>query len=72
MEVLGTILGVLVGFFISYFFYRRSTKELEKQANRLKLASDLILYKLQYPSAETEIKRDDSGDVIGLKVFMET
>ena len=42
MEVLGTILGVLVGFFISYFFYRRSTKELEKQANRLKLAFKIL------------------------------
>lgn len=71
MSILGTILGVLVGYFMSYYFHKKASDNLEKQANKLKLASDLMLYKLQQPNAKTLLKTDEDGDVIGLKVTMD-
>ena len=45
--------------------------ELLAESKKLKQTSDLILYKLQYPDAQTQLIRNEKGDITGLSVNME-
>jgi len=69
-----TFIGILIGGVITYFvsrhYYIKAGKELVEESKKLKLTSDLILYKLQYPNTPTELKRNENGDVVGLIVNM--
>lgn len=69
---IGVIIGGVITWVVSWYFYKKAGDELKAEAEKLKLTSDLIMYKLQYPETPTEIIRDDNGTVTGLKVFMST
>ena len=67
---IGVSLGGIITWLVAWFYYKRAGDELLAESRKLKLSSDLILYKLQYPDAPTELKRNDAGDVVGLIVSM--
>ena len=67
---IGVILGGLVTWVAAWYYYKKAGDELLAESKRLKLTSDLILYKLQYPEALTQLKRNESGEVVGLMVEM--
>jgi hypothetical protein len=73
--IIGTTIGVILGGLITWFFswkyYVNAGNELLKESKKLKETSDLILYKLQYPDAITQLKRNEKGEVTGLTVDME-
>jgi hypothetical protein len=66
--VIGIVVGGLITWFVSWKYYVKAGNELLAESKKLKLTSDLILYKLQYPDAKTELKRNDKGEVTGLTV----
>ena len=68
--VIGIILGGLITWFVSWKYYVKAGNELLAESQKLKQTSDLILYKLQYPDAKTELKRNEKGEVTGLTVDM--
>jgi hypothetical protein len=70
--VIGVIAGGAITWLVSWYYYKKAADELNIEAKQLKLTSDLIMYKLQYPETPTEIIRDEKGNVIGLKAFMST
>ena len=67
---IGVILGGLITWIAAWYYYKKAGDQLITEAKKLKQTSDLILYKLQYPSAPTQLKRNDSGEVVGLIVEM--
>lgn len=73
--IIGTTLGVLLGGLITWYFswkyYVKAGNELLSESKKLKQTSDLILYKLQYPNAKTQLIRNENGDVTGLTVDVE-
>ncbi|MDZ4809869.1 MAG: LapA family protein [Bacteroidota bacterium] len=68
--VIGVVIGGLITWFVSWKYYVKAGKELMAESKKLKETSDLILYKLQYPDAKTELKRNEQGEVTGLTVEM--
>ncbi len=73
-SIINTFASVLLGGLLTWIaarhYYQRAGKELLLESKKLKQASDLILYKLQYPDTPTHIKRNESGDAVGLIVDM--
>jgi hypothetical protein len=72
--IIATTLGILLGGVITWiaarYYYVKAGKELLAESKKLKLTSDLILYKLQYPDAPTHLKRNETGEVTGIIVDM--
>jgi hypothetical protein len=66
----GTLCGAIITWLVSRHYYKKAGDELIKESEKLKLTSDLIIYKLQYPDATTEIMRNQKGEVTGLAVSM--
>ena len=64
------LIGSIITWLVSRHYYKKAGDELNVEAKKLKLTSDLIMYKLQYPDTPTEIIRDEKGNVTGLKVLM--
>jgi len=67
---IGVILGGLITWIVAWIYYKKAGDQLVVESNKLKLTSDLVLYKLQYPETPTQLKRNESGEVIGLIVEM--
>lgn len=67
---IGVILGGAITWIAAWYYYKKAGDELLAESKKLKLTSDLILYKLQYPDTPTQLKRSESGEVIGLIVEM--
>jgi len=68
---IGVLLGGIITWFASRYYYLKAGQELLEESKKLKQTSDLILYKLQYPDAKTELKRNERGEVTGLIVSAE-
>lgn len=68
--VIGIIFGGLITWFVARYYYKKAGDELLQESKKLKLSSDLILYKLQYPNTPTQIKYNEQGAVVGLIVEM--
>jgi hypothetical protein len=68
--VIGTVIGGIITWIVSWQYYKKAGDELLKESKKLKNTSDLILYKIQYPDAQTELVRDEKGEVQSLKVNM--
>jgi hypothetical protein len=66
----GVILGGLITWFAAWYYYKRAGAELLSESARLKLTTDLVLYKLQYPDTPTQLKRNGKGEIVGLIVEM--
>jgi peptidoglycan biosynthesis protein MviN/MurJ (putative lipid II flippase) len=67
---IGVIFGGIITWIVAWYYYMKAGKELLEESKILKQTSDLILYKLQYPDAPTELKRNEKGEVVGLIVNM--
>jgi hypothetical protein len=67
---IGIILGGLITWGVALVYYKKAGNELIAESKKLKQATDLILYKLQYPNAPTQLKRNENGEVVGLVVEM--
>ena len=67
---LGILLGGAITWIAAWYYYKRAGEELIAESRKLKLTSDLILYKLQHPDTPTQLKRNESGEVVGLTVEM--
>jgi hypothetical protein len=67
---IGVVLGGVITWVAAWYYYKKAGDELLAESKKLKLTSDLILYKLQYPDAPTQLKRNESGEVVGLIVEM--
>jgi hypothetical protein len=72
--VLATILGVVLGGLITWFFawkyYKKAGDELLAESKKLKNASDLILWKLQNPEVKTGLIYNEKGEVSGITADM--
>jgi hypothetical protein len=66
----GVILGGLITWVTAWYYYKKAGDQLLDESRKLKQTSDLILYKLQYPNAQTQLKRNQNGEVVGLTVEM--
>lgn len=69
---IGVILGGVITWFVAWLYYKKAGNQLIAESNKLKLTTGLVLYKLQYPDAPTQLKRNEDGEVIGLIVEMST
>jgi hypothetical protein len=73
---LATAIGIIVGgaitWLVAWIYYKKAGDQLLAESRKLKLTTDLVLYKLQYPDTPTQIKRDEHGDVVGLIAEMST
>lgn len=69
---IGVILGGIITWVVSRFYYRKAGKELLSESQKLRLTSELIMYKLQYPDTPTQIKRNENGVIVGLIANMST
>jgi peptidoglycan biosynthesis protein MviN/MurJ (putative lipid II flippase) len=49
----GVILGGLITWLAAWYYYKKAGDELLAESKKLKLTSDLVLYKLQHPEAPT-------------------
>ena len=65
--IIGAIVGGIISLLVAWQFYKKATKDLIEETAELKLVSQLIIFKLQYPDAQTKIKMNNDGDVIGLE-----
>jgi hypothetical protein len=68
----GVIIGGLITWLVSKYYYVKAGDQLISESQKLKLTSDLILYKLQYPDTPTQLKRNENGEVTGLIAEMST
>ena len=65
------LLGALITWFFSWFYYKRAGDELRREARTLRSATDAILYIQQNPGARVELQRDAHGVVTGVLVNIE-
>ena len=74
--IIGTAAGVVLGgaitWFVAWLYYKKAGDQLLAESNKLKLTTDLVLYKLQYPDTPTQLKRNEKGEVVGLIAEMST
>jgi len=60
------MIGGLITWFASRYYYLRSGKELKEEASKIRSLNTMILESLEQASL-AEIARDKSGNIIGLK-----
>lgn len=63
---LSVILGGLITWVASKYYYLRSGKELKEEAEKIRLLNKMILESLEQ-SGLAEIARDKFGNIVGLK-----
>lgn len=69
MNILGVILGGLITFFCSKFYYKKAGKELKEAAADLHRQNFLILRGLQHAGLVT-LNEDPQGNIIGFKLTL--
>lgn len=73
-SILSSLLGIIIGGVITWYFARKyyvqASLELLEESKKLKLTSDLILYKLQHTDVKTSLKYNEKGEVSGLTIDM--
>jgi hypothetical protein len=62
------LFGAAVTWFAAWFYYKRAGDELRKEAALLQKASNAIVYFLENPGANIEVRRDADGRPVGLIV----
>jgi hypothetical protein len=70
-DVAPTLIGfalTLIGFAMSYFFHRKATAELRKEAKKLRKLHELTLYGLFNRDAKLEPRYDADGNIVGIIV----
>ncbi len=64
--VIGVIIGGIITWITSRYYYQRSGKELKEEAGKIRSLNTMILESLEQAGL-AEIARDESGKIIGLK-----
>ena len=68
VSVAGVLVGALITWLVSRHYYKRAGDELREEAALLHKSTNAIVYILQHPEAEIEVKRDSSGRLNALVV----
>ena len=68
VSVAGVLIGSLITWLVSRHYYKRAGDELREEAAFLHKSTNAIIYFLQNPDAEIEVKRDSSGRLTALVV----
>jgi len=70
--IVATFVSVLVGggitWLAAWVYYKRAADDLRQGATLLKKATAAIIYFLEHPDAEIEVRRDPDGNLVGLIV----
>lgn len=70
--VLATLTSIFVGaaitWFVAWCYYKKAGDELKTEAALLRKANMAVVYMLEHPDADIEVRRDDAGNPIGLIV----
>ena len=70
ISVISVFAGGLITYFAAKCYYEKASDDLTVESKKLRLLSEMILYKLQHPDAITETIFNEEGIVVGLKVQM--
>ena len=66
------LISIFVGGFITWvaalIYYRKAGKELKAEAALLRKANMAVVYVLEHPDADIEVRRDKAGNPVGLMV----
>jgi len=65
------LIGSAVTWFFAWIYYKRAGDELRKEAALLQKATIAIIYFLEHPDAEIEVRRDTIGRPVGVIVSAE-
>lgn len=71
IPLVSVLIGAAITWLVAWWYYFKAGRELRDEAEKLRRASDMIVYCLTNPGAEVEAKRDDDGHVVGLYVNMQ-
>ena len=65
IALLSTLVGGLITWFVSRFYYVQASKDLSKEANDLRQLTELMLRGME-EAGWVEYKRDDEGNTLGM------
>jgi hypothetical protein len=65
LAFIGTLLGAVITWFVSRYYYKRAGDELRREAFILHKASIAICYQLENPDVKMKVMRDDKGLLTG-------
>ena len=60
--------GGLITWLASWLYYKKAGDDLRKETELLRKANMAVVYMLEHPDANIEVRRDDAGNPIGLIV----
>lgn len=63
------VLGAIIGWFISWYFNKRSGEELAREAAELRRLANLVLHGLE-TGGIIELNRDPSGKILGIVITL--
>ena len=70
IPLFSVLAGAAITWLAAWWYYAKAGKELQEESEKLRRASDLIVYYLQNPEADVTPKYDDKGHVVGLYLNM--
>jgi hypothetical protein len=65
LAFIGTLLGAVITWFCSRYYYKRAGDELRREAFLLHKASIAICYRLENPDVKMKVIHDDQGRLTG-------
>jgi len=65
LTLIGILLGSVITWLVSRFYYKRAGDELRHEAFLLHKVSSAISYQLENPEAKLKVIRDDQGRLTG-------
>lgn len=67
--ILGIVIGGLITFFVSWYYYQKSAKELQEESRKLRKTVNSLARWLQYTGlSKDEFIFDDEGNITGLVI----
>jgi len=66
--LISVLLGGVITWLAAWIYYKKAGDDLKKEAALLKKATAAIVYFLEHPDAEIEVRRDVYGNPVGLIV----
>jgi hypothetical protein len=64
--LVGIVVGGLITWLVSYWYYKKAGDELRHEAERLRKLHELALYAQTNPGVKLQLIRDSAGNIIGL------
>ena len=62
------LIGGAITWFASWAYYRKAGNELKAETALLRKANMAVIYMLEHPDADIEVRRDSAGNPVGLIV----